>query len=202
MPRKRTTPLSNPQALRAIAHPVRVRLYEILTAEGPSTVSQLAVKLNAMVGTLSYHLHQLEFYGYIEEAPELAENRRERWWRAIPGGMRWSEVALGDAPGSRAAADAARRVLVSRQVDRLRRWNEQPAKWPAAWRDAAFSTDMLLTLTPAELRQFSEDISDVVHRWVKQTKQQPPPTQKPSRRTRRRQVFFFAHAFPFDDDGA
>jgi DNA-binding transcriptional ArsR family regulator len=196
-----TRPLTHPRALRAIAHPLRVRLYEILTAEGPATVSQLAEKLGGMVGTLSYHLRQLEAHGYIEEASELAKDRRERWWRAVPGGMRWSEVALEETPGGREAADAARRVLLGRQIDRLRRWNQQRGKWGDAWREAAFSTDMLLALTPAELRQFGEEISAVVHRWVERSKANGSAdgARRP-RKGRRRQVFFFAHAFPFDAD--
>jgi DNA-binding transcriptional ArsR family regulator len=189
----KTPSLTDPKALRAIAHPLRVRLYELLTAEGPATVSQLAEKLGAMVGTVSYHLRQLEAYGYIEEAPELAKSRRETCWRAVPGGLRWSDVALEQAPGGREASDAARRVFFGRQIDRLRSWNEHADDWDASWRSAAFSTDMLLTLTPDELEQFGKDVSAVVHRWVE-------ATQDGSSRGGgdRHQVFFFAHAFPFE----
>ena len=191
----KTPSLTDPKALRAIAHPLRVRLYELLMAGGPATVSELAEKLGAMVGTVSYHLRQLEAYGYIEAAPELAKNRRETWWRAVPGGLRWSEVALEQAPGGREASDAARRVLLGRQIDRLRAWNERAEEWDSSWRIAAFSTDMLLTLSPDELEQFGKDVSAVVHRWVEATRDGATPEQSD-----RRQVFFFAHAFPFEHD--
>ena len=191
----KTPSLTDPKALRAIAHPLRVRLYELLTAEGPATVSQLAEKLGAMVGTVSYHLRQLEAYGYIEKAPELANSRRETWWRAVPGGLRWSEVALEEAPGGREASDAARRVLLGRQIDRLRAWIEHADDWETTWRSAAFSTDMLLTLTPDELEQFGKDVSAVVHRWVEATRDAASRDG-----VDRQQVFFFAHAFPFEHD--
>jgi DNA-binding transcriptional ArsR family regulator len=189
----KTPSLTDPKALRAIAHPLRVRLYELLMAGGPATVSELAEKLGAMVGTVSYHLRQLEAYGYIEAAPELAKNRRETWWRAVPGGLRWSEVALEQAPGGREASDAARRVLLGRQIDRLRVWIERAEDWDPRWRSAAFSTDMLLTLTPDELEQFGKDVSAVVHRWVEETRDGGSPDGAD-----RQQVFFFAHAFPFE----
>lgn len=189
----KTPSLTDPKALRAIAHPLRVRLYELLTAEGPATVSQLAEKLGAMVGTVSYHLRQLGAYGYIEAAPELAKSRREHWWRAVPGGLRWSEVALEEAPGGREASDAARRVLLGRQIDRLRSWNERTDEWDSSWRSAAFSTDMLLMLTPDELEQFGKDVSAVVHRWVEETRRDGSRDD-----ASRKQVFFFAHAFPFE----
>lgn len=188
----KTPSLTDPKALRALAHPLRVRLYELLTVEGPATVSQLAEKLDAMVGTVSYHLRQLEAYGYIEAAPELAKSRRETWWRAVPGGLRWSDVALEQAPGGREASDAARRVVFGRQIDRLRSWSEHADEWDSSWRSAAFSTDMLLTLTPDELEQFGKDVGAVVHRWVEETQAGGSRDGDD-----RRQVFFFAHAFPF-----
>ena len=189
----KTPSLTDPKALRAIAHPLRVRLYELLTAKGPATVSQLAAKLGAMVGTVSYHLRQLEAYGYIEAAPELGASRRETWWRAVPGGLRWSDVVLEQTPGGREASDAARRVLLGRQIDRLRSWIEQAERWDSSWRSAAFGTDMLLTLTPEELEQFGKDVSAVVHRWVEATRDASSRDGAD-----RQQVFFFAHAFPFD----
>lgn len=193
-----TRPLTDPQALRAVAHPARLRLYEILSAEGPATVSQLAERLGARVGTLSYHLRQLASYGYIEEASELAHDRRERWWRAVPGGLRWSELTLADTPGGREASDAAQRVLLGRQLDRLRGWYERADEWNENWRAAAFSTDMLLSLTPSELKEFSDQISEVVHRWAEHSQRSIPDDGTGD--SENAPVFFFAHAFPLDDD--
>src|SRR5581483_4571181 len=112
---------------------------------------------------------------------------------------RWSEVSLDETPGGREAAEAARRVLLSRQVDRLRDWNQGQSHWSEAWRDAAFSTDMLLTLTPNELRQLGDEINDVIHHWVEKSKQQQPTNGSRARKGRR-QIFFFAHAFPLEEE--
>jgi hypothetical protein len=60
---------------------------------------------------------------------------------------------------------------------------------------------MLLALTRGELRQFGEEISAIVHRWVERSKANGSAdgARRP-RKGRRRQVFFFAHAFPFESD--
>ncbi len=38
--------------------------------------------LGANTGTTSYHLRQLEKYGFIEEIPDRSTGR-ERWWRSV-----------------------------------------------------------------------------------------------------------------------
>src|SRR5919206_5319963 len=65
--------------LRALAHPLRVRLLELLR-EGPSTASLLAERLNESTGATSYHLRELHRYGFIDEEPGRGRGR-ERWWK-------------------------------------------------------------------------------------------------------------------------
>src|SRR5688572_439341 len=104
------------QTLKAIAHPVRLQLYEALATLGPATATQLAPIVPGAPGSLSYHLRQLARYGYIEEAPELGQDGRERWWRAIPGGVRWSAADFPDSPAAHEAMAAAQSVLTARHM--------------------------------------------------------------------------------------
>ena len=46
----------------------------------------------------SYHLRQLASHGFIEEAPELAEDGKQRWWRASHERTSWSTVEFLDTP--------------------------------------------------------------------------------------------------------
>jgi DNA-binding transcriptional ArsR family regulator len=67
--------------LRALAHPLRVRLLGRLRLHGPATASQLAAALGENSGATSYHLRELAKFGLVVEDTE--RNRgRERWWRA------------------------------------------------------------------------------------------------------------------------
>ena len=51
------------------------------TCTAPPPRQPSARLLGAKTGTTSYHLRQLEKYGFIEEIPERSTGR-ERWWRS------------------------------------------------------------------------------------------------------------------------
>src|SRR5689334_10789603 len=67
------------KAIRALAHPLRLRLLDLLRFEGPSTATKLAGLVGESSGATSYHLRMLAQYGYVEEAE--ATDNRERWWK-------------------------------------------------------------------------------------------------------------------------
>ncbi|MBC6461034.1 winged helix-turn-helix domain-containing protein [Actinomadura sp. HBU206391] len=76
--------LDDPGRLKALSHPLRRRILHRLRAHGPATSTTLGEVLGANTGTTSYHLRQLEKYGFIEEIPERSAGR-ERWWRRTEG---------------------------------------------------------------------------------------------------------------------
>ncbi|NUW44902.1 ArsR/SmtB family transcription factor [Nonomuraea rhodomycinica] len=75
--------LDDPARLKALAHPMRRLMLRHLGVHGPATSTTLGELLGAKTGTTSYHLRQLEKYGFIEEIPERSTGR-ERWWRKAP----------------------------------------------------------------------------------------------------------------------
>lgn len=80
------------RSLRAIAHPVRVRILGLLREEGPSTATRLAAQLRLNSGATSYHLRQLAAYDLIVEDTERG-SARDRWWRAAHPSTRTPERA-------------------------------------------------------------------------------------------------------------
>src|SRR5688500_6844050 len=73
------------RSLRALAHPVRVRLLTLLREDGGSTATKLAERLQLNSGATSYHLRQLAAAGLVEEDADRG-NARERWWRSVHRG--------------------------------------------------------------------------------------------------------------------
>ena len=59
-------------ALRALAHPLRVQIYDILSQYGPQTASSLAERLGESSGSTSYHLRALAKHDLIRSAPTAA----------------------------------------------------------------------------------------------------------------------------------
>jgi DNA-binding transcriptional ArsR family regulator len=196
--------VTDPQTLKVITHPLRLRLYEVLVSEGPATAARLSKYVSAAPGSLSYHLRQLAEYGYIEEAPELGEkDSRERWWRAVPGGVRWSSDGFADTPGAQEAVASAQRVMAGRQLDRLRAWLvEGQERWGPEWTDAAISQDALLRLTPGEVRELSADLDAVISKWAVRSRDGKAEgnEERPEPAESRSQVFLFLHAFPYSED--
>jgi DNA-binding transcriptional ArsR family regulator len=192
---RRTLPVTDPRVLRALAHPVRLRLYEALAVGGPRTVSQLAAELGGQVGTLSYHLRELARYGYLEQADELARDHRERWWKAVPGGVRWSEEELLGSAGGEQARNAMERLALARQVERLHAWQTGRDAAAPEWRHAAHSSDTLLRLSAPELAALGKELDDVIESWLSRPRDD---THEGDRRT----VAVVLHAIPINSSAS
>jgi DNA-binding transcriptional ArsR family regulator len=98
--------LTETETLRAMAHPLRMRILGSLRADGPATSTILARRLGTDSGQTSHHLRLLGRYGFVVDAPELGRGPRgrERWWKAGPG---WQCTAfdLAEPAALRAAID-------------------------------------------------------------------------------------------------
>ncbi|MFF0243446.1 helix-turn-helix domain-containing protein [Streptosporangium sandarakinum] len=142
------------KVLAAMSHPLRRRLLDILRVDGPSTASVLAGKSGQAVGNISHHLKVLAASELVEEVPELARDRRERWWRRSPGVLNWSPSDFPDDP----VAAAAESLVLERQTALVRQWFAARDDYPEPWRRAAFTTDHWARLSVAELAELEEKI--------------------------------------------
>lgn len=146
--------------LKAFTHPLRNRLYELLSLDGPATVSMLAESAGAAVGSVSHHLGILARAGLIVEAPELARDAREHWWQRAQRGIRWSSTGFAD-PAGHAIADSIEEQMLDEQRTRARRWLAERDD-RTEWADVAFAHQTRLWLTPEELTELGEAIVTVV----------------------------------------
>lgn len=73
--------------LKAISHPLRMRLYRALFVARTATASQLADQVDEAVSLVSYHLRKLADHGLIEEAEARSADGRERWWQPSSYGV-------------------------------------------------------------------------------------------------------------------
>src|SRR5690606_9463113 len=103
--------MTDPTTLRALAHPLRLDLIELLGTIGPATAAACARHLGVSQASASFHLRQLEAYGFAERAPATGD-RRERPWRVTDIEQSWSSTDSG------AAAQALEQVFVEREAAR------------------------------------------------------------------------------------
>ncbi|GAA4020818.1 helix-turn-helix domain-containing protein [Allokutzneria multivorans] len=177
--------ITDPEVLKGLAQPLRRKLYRLLTQLGPATAGALAKRTETDPGLVSYHLRELGKTGYIEQAPELARDRRERWWRAVPGSTSWSNSDFAD-PEGQAIVATVKAQMVADQLERLSAY--QRGSWSREWTEAATTTEGGLRLTPGELRAMSEEIQEVLVRWSQ--------VGRGGADDGREHVFMFLHMFP------
>lgn len=150
--------VSDAQTFRALSHPVRLALIEILLVEGPLTATEAGERIGESPTTCSFHLRQLARYGFVEEAG--GGKGRARPWRLPNVGYQTSGVH--DDPETEVAAAALKRLLRERQLDRYRTWSETKRAYPRAWQKAAFDDDYLFWLTPDELEALEDELSKLL----------------------------------------
>src|SRR3954447_10543852 len=146
--------LDDATALRAYAHPLRLKLIGLLRAEGAMTATQAAARLGNTVPNCSFHLRQLAKYGLAERAP--GAGARERPWRATARYTAWESDSPD--PAVRVAADQLESAIVGEYTRRAREYFARRADEPAEWRRAAGLGDVLAHVTAAELAQLTSEI--------------------------------------------
>src|SRR5688500_18037617 len=101
--------LSDPKAMRALAHPARLAILNRLGADGSATATEVAELAGITPSAASYHLWMLAKYGFVEDAPPRGDGR-ERLWRVTDKRMAIG-VAAGDRPDVREAKDLLIRAV-------------------------------------------------------------------------------------------
>lgn len=180
--------VDDPGVLAALAHPLRRRLIDVLTVEGPATVGALAERTDQAVGNVSHHIKVLARAGFVVEDVGRARDRREHWWQVVRGSVSFPSAGPDTAASDAAVVSAAESVNLLSHVTRVQQWQESRDGDPQEWVDAAFATDAWLRLTPAELATVGEEIQQVLLRWHGRG--------LPDDGTDRRPVFVFAHGVP------
>ncbi|MGC4875279.1 ArsR/SmtB family transcription factor [Micromonospora sp. DT43] len=180
--------VTDSRVLAAMAHPLRRRLMDVLKVHGPSTVGLLAERTDQAPANVSHHLKVLAAADLVTEAPELARDRRERWWRLVTRGVAWSSRDFDADPAARAVADAATSLNLDRHVALARAWHAADESAQATWADAAFSNDRWLHLTPDELAELGREVTDLLARWGERG--------VPDDGGERQPVFVFVHGVP------
>jgi DNA-binding transcriptional ArsR family regulator len=186
------TRLTDPRALRALAHPLRLSLVALLRREGALTATRAGELLGESSGSCSFHLRQLAKYGLVEEAE--GGRGRERPWRATTMFTEVPDVAEG--PEQQVAAGLFSSLLADRYFEHLMRWLERKPDEPEQWQHAVPFGDYLLYLTAGELLDLAEKERALFEPYLDRLSS--PGRRPPGARA----VTYLQLAFPGDLSGA
>ncbi|MEV1172479.1 helix-turn-helix domain-containing protein [Nonomuraea sp. NPDC049784] len=149
-------------ALKSFAHPLRLRIYELLDEHGPSTATRLAALLGQNTGATSYHLRELARHEMIEVVPGMGRGK-EKYWRITPGGFTYGEPAPD--PETARALGVLLDDLVRQRGAELARWREEEETAPEEWVRASGFGRRSLRLTPEETVGLREEVFEVLERY-------------------------------------
>jgi DNA-binding transcriptional ArsR family regulator len=174
------TTVADARSVRALAHPLRLELLDLLRFDGPSTATLLGRRTGESSGATSYHLRQLGRYGYVEDVP--TKGGRERWWRYLE-------------QGATVAGDDVRRLaveLLSREGHAIDRFLAERPRAPE-WDDASFFRSRALRLTVAELDELRVALEGLLAQYRRADADDPPVGARPVR------IMAFGYPFTLEE---
>lgn len=166
-------------ALRALAHPLRVKIYDMLSQYGPQTASSLAERLGESSGSTSYHLRALAKHDLIHEVADRGSGR-ERWWERPVGGVSFSNPEAIKTPSGRAATQLVMSEFLRQRQEQLLEFSERGLNAEETeWQDGSMISTATARLTPEQSKELTRKImaliDDAVDNYRNQTGERVRP---------------------------
>ncbi|MFD0556685.1 helix-turn-helix protein [Stackebrandtia endophytica] len=154
------TRLSDPEVIRALAHPARTAVLDYLDGADEATATECAKVVGLSPSAMSYHLRTLAKVGLVEEAEGRGDGRERLWRRKI------KDLSVGveyDAPASVKLTGRAMVEAFQAAADiKLRRYLDVAADEPREWYEALLFGQTSVYLTPEELREFQRKVAEAL----------------------------------------
>ena len=152
-------------ALRALAHPLRIEIFDILNQYGPQTASSLAAMTGESSGATSYHLRALAKHDLIREISDRGTGR-ERWWERPRGGISFTNPEAMKTPAGKAATQLVMsEFLTRRHQQSTRHVTDTPAPPDALHQPTPMPPTSTLRLTPAQTEALITEMHELVLRY-------------------------------------
>lgn len=165
--------LRDPRSMRALAHPRRLDLIELLYREGPLTATECAQRLGDSAAGCSYHLRQLARFGFVEGAE--GGTGRQRPWRMVKAGLTLRTDPESMTPAQLAAGRMLEGAVDERRNARLESWRQRRDQAPAAWRNVVTESDFGFWATPAEVEEINAKVLALLAPYQQRMSNEPRP---------------------------
>ncbi|MFL6161906.1 MAG: helix-turn-helix domain-containing protein [Jatrophihabitantaceae bacterium] len=158
--------LTDPKAMRAIAHPTRLSLLDLLSRHDQLTATEAAELVGESPTNCAFHLRTLAKYGFVEEAGEAPGRRRP--WRRAHLGFSFDDTGQADDDTGQADTGQAAQLLADLLWDgwlrRLQQVRNTRHRFDRRWREVTSGSQYLGYLTPAEAAEFNEQLQQLFDR--------------------------------------
>ena len=146
--------ISDPKAIRALAHPLRLDLLQLLGAGGSATAAQCGRVLGVSQASCSFHLRQLAKYGFVEDAGP-GRDRRERQWRVAHSRL---SVRIGTG-SDLAVRQEIEALVVQREMQAIIDYSRRPDGADPEWQHKAGIVSAMAVLSP-------DDAAAIKEKWI------------------------------------
>lgn len=161
-------------AMRALSHPDRMSILWYLLAGSARTATDCATEIGSTASACSYHLRQLERYGFAERA-EASLDQRQRPWRAAALGFSLGGDWVDDSPVGRTARVALGQAGLVENERLIQRYVESIDAVDPAWQNASDFHNFELLMTSEELQQLNDAVADLCRPFRAPNREDPPP---------------------------
>ncbi|WP_445529058.1 winged helix-turn-helix domain-containing protein [Streptomyces cyslabdanicus] len=151
--------LTDPKAMRAVAHPTRLALLEALNRREPLTATEAAEMVGESPTNCAFHLRTLAKYGFVEEAG--GGTGRSRPWRRAHIGFTVDDSG----PEGAIAAAALGTMLWDSWLERIRKIGAMRYAFPEHWSKITSAAESVFYLTPEEAESFKEELTALTFRY-------------------------------------
>lgn len=163
--------ITDPRALRALAHPARQRVITELFSGEVLTATEAGRLCGLTPSAMSYHLRALQKWGIVERGE--SGDGRERPWRATADGISITPEA------HRGAGAATSRMSIHTWFSDLEGDLERLADAVGDGEEHGMTSRGRVWLTDAEEREMRERIIDVVREYRGRTRRDHPEGARP-----------------------
>lgn len=163
------TVIHEPERIRALAHPLRLQLLDLLGEHGELTATECAEHTGESVASCSFHLRMLEKYGYIERAEPRG---REKPWKRAERGFRTE--ADPEFPETVRASSELAVLSATHRVEQFRRAAQSSDRESAEWLDASHVSNIGFWATAEEMAAIAEAVDEVLSRHIGRSPSERP----------------------------
>jgi DNA-binding transcriptional ArsR family regulator len=163
--------VTDARALRALAHPVRLAILEVLNADGTATPTECSQHVGESPQACSYHLRALAKYGLVRRAS--SHDGRETRWELAAAGFRFSPTT-SSAPEYAAAARALAAHVLERDDAIVAEYLAREDEVDDDWREAAMVSSSSIHVTPDELRDVQRRLIELLAPYARRARADRP----------------------------
>lgn len=160
-PTARFRRIDDAKTLRALAHPTRMRLIELLGTHDTLTATQASELIGESPTNCAFHLRTLAKYGLVTEA-ERGQGRERPWRRAVTG----LDITHDESPASRHASVTLVGLYLDRVFERIRDFTVNQRLYPQEIQDLSMVSDAVWWVTLDEMRELKQEINELLFRYL------------------------------------